>query len=157
MTTWMDGIFSRGGGAVAQKVAAFAEARNAVLADNIANIDTAQYKTKDLSLAEFQQTLAAAQARVNQIHQIGAQATARMNATEAANSAEQASWNAGQNANAQNNQGFSNYLLDQSVVQNNSTGAHGTLWNNAAEGLVQSNPSKYSYVTNPNLVPGTDF
>ena len=60
MTTWLDGIFSRGGGAVAGKVAAFAEARNAVLADNIANIDTAGYKTKDLSVAEFQQTLAAA-------------------------------------------------------------------------------------------------
>jgi len=60
MTTWMDGIFSRGGPAVAEKVAAFAEARNAVLADNIANIDTLGYKTKDLSVAEFQQTLAAA-------------------------------------------------------------------------------------------------
>jgi hypothetical protein len=104
-----------------------------------------------------QQTLAAAQARVNQIKQIGANATARMNTTEAANSAEQASWNAGQTANAQNGQGFSNYLLDQSVVQNNSTGAHGTLWNNAADGLVQFNPNKYSYVSNPNLIPGTDF
>ena len=60
MTTWLDGIFSRGGGAVAEKVAAFAEARNAVLADNIANIDTSNYKTKDLPMAEFQQTLAAA-------------------------------------------------------------------------------------------------
>ena len=104
-----------------------------------------------------QQILAAAQARVNQIKQIGANATARMNATEAANDAQHASWNAGQTANAQNGQGFSNYLLDQSVVQNNATGAHGTLWNNAAEGLVQSNPNKYSYVSNPNLIPGTDY
>jgi hypothetical protein len=78
-------------------------------------------------------------------------------AQQAANDAQHASWNAGQTANAQNAQGFSNYLLDQSVVQNNGTGGHATLWNNAAEGLVQSNPSKYSYVTNPNLVPGTDF
>ena len=60
MANWMDGIFSRGGPAVAEKVAAFAEARNAVLADNIANINTMGYKTKDLSVAEFQQTLAAA-------------------------------------------------------------------------------------------------
>jgi hypothetical protein len=104
-----------------------------------------------------QQITASAQQYVNQIHQIGANATARMNSTEAANSAEQASWNAGQTANAQNAQGFSNYLLDQSVVQNNGTGGHATLWNNAAEGLVQSNPSKYSYVSNPNLTPGTDF
>ncbi len=50
---------------------------------------------------------------INNIHAIGASATARMNATEAANSAEQASWNAGQKANAQERSGFSNYLLDK--------------------------------------------
>jgi hypothetical protein len=104
-----------------------------------------------------QQTLAAAQTRVNQIKQIGAQATARMNSTEASNSAEQASWNAGQTANAQNGQGFSNYLLDQSVVQNNYTGAHATTWNSAAEGLVKADPNKYSYVNTPNYIPGTDY
>ena len=107
--------------------------------------------------ANDQQIMAQSQAAVDRIHQIGAQATARMNATEAANDAQHASWNAGQTANAQNAQGFSNYLLDQSVVQNNNTGAHATLWNNAADGLVQSNPNKYSYVSNPNLIPGTDY
>ena len=112
---------------------------------------------KQVDAQQRQATQAFTANAVNNIHAIGANATARMNATEAANSAEQASWNAGQNANAQNAQGFSNYLLDQSVVQNNSTGAHATLWNNAADGLVQSNPNKYSYVSNPNLVPGTDF
>ncbi len=104
-----------------------------------------------------QQTLAAAQARVNQIHQIGAQATARMNATEASNSAEQASWNAGQDANARNSQGFSNYLLDQSVVQNNATGAHSTQWNSTADALVQANPNRFQYVDNQNLIKGTDY
>jgi hypothetical protein len=104
-----------------------------------------------------QQITASAQQYINQIHQIGAQATARMNATEAANSAEQSSWEAGQNANARNAQGFSNYVLDQSVVQNNYTGAHATAWNSAADGLVKSNPSKYSYVDTPNYIPGTDY
>ncbi len=92
---------------------------------------------------------------VGNIQQIGANATARMNATEAANSAEQSSWNAGQNANAQNNQGFNNYLLDQSVVQNNTTGAHTTNWNSAADAMVKS--GKYSYVSNSNYIPGTDY
>ena len=91
------------------------------------------------------------------IQAIGAAATARMNATEAANSAEQSNWEAGQNANAQNAAGFSNYLLDQTVIQNNSTGAHGTQWNSAADAMVQSNPSKYSYVSNSNYIQGTDF
>jgi hypothetical protein len=94
---------------------------------------------------------------INNIHAIGAAATARMNTTEAANSAEQAGWNAQQNSNAQNAAGFSNYLLDQTVVQNNSTGAHATAWNNTADALVQSNPSKYSYVSTPNYISGTDY
>lgn len=94
---------------------------------------------------------------INNIHAIGAAATARMNATEAANSAEQAGWNAQQNANAQNAQGFSNYLLDQNVIQNNVTGAHSTQWNSAADAMVQSNPNKYSYVSTPNYIPGTDY
>jgi hypothetical protein len=104
-----------------------------------------------------QQIMAQSQAAVDRIHQIGAQATARMNATEAANSTEQSSWEAGQNANARNAQGFSNYLLDQSVVQNNYTGAHATTWNSAAEGLVKADPNKYSYVNTPNYIPGTDY
>jgi hypothetical protein len=102
-----------------------------------------------------QKDLAISQMVVNNIHQIGAQATARMNASEAANIAEQSSWAAGENANAQNNQGFNNYLLDQSVVQNNTTGAHTTNWNAAADAMVQS--GKYSYVSNSNYIPGTDY
>jgi hypothetical protein len=94
---------------------------------------------------------------VGNIQQIGANATARMNATEAANDAQHADWNAGQEANARNSQGFSNYLLDQSVVQNNATGSHATDWNSTADALVKANPSKYQYVDNPNLIPGTDY
>ena len=98
-----------------------------------------------------QQWLAWGQQQSDRIRAQGQAAQANFAGQQAANDAQHASWNAGQTANAQNAQGFSNYLLDQSVVQNNSTGAHGTLWNNAAEGMVQSNPNKYSYVSNPNL------
>jgi hypothetical protein len=105
-----------------------------------------------------QQAMLANGARiVGSINQIGANATARMNATGAANDAQHANWSAGQVENSQNIQGFSNYLLDQTVVQNNYTGAHATGWNSAAEALVKSDPEKYSYVNTPNYVPGTDF
>ena len=104
-----------------------------------------------------QQWRAFGQQQSDLINAQGQAAQARFNATEAANDAQHASWNAGQNANAQNNQGFSNYLLDQSVVQKNSTGAHATAWNSTADALVRSNPNKYSYVSNSNYIPGTDY
>jgi len=60
VSNWLSNIFDRGPLAVAGKVAAFAEARQAVLADNMANIDTPGYKVRDLPVAEFQKALARA-------------------------------------------------------------------------------------------------
>ncbi|MBN2583805.1 MAG: flagellar basal body rod protein FlgB [Planctomycetes bacterium] len=57
MASWLDGVLDSGRVAVARHVAQFAEARNAILADNIANIDTPYYKVRDLSVAEFQEML----------------------------------------------------------------------------------------------------
>jgi hypothetical protein len=91
------------------------------------------------------------------IHAIGEQATARYNATQAANDAQHAQYWAQQDSNARSNQGFSNYLLDQTVVQNNYTGEHGTAWNSTADALVKADPNKYSYVNTPNYIPGTDY
>jgi hypothetical protein len=80
---------------------------------------------------------------VNQIHGIGQQATERMNETE--------------DNNARNDQGFDNYLLDQSVVQNNATGGHSTQWNSTANQMVRANPGKYQIVSTPNYIRGTDY
>lgn len=91
------------------------------------------------------------------IHAIGDQATARMRATEAANDAQHAGYWARQDSNARNSQSFSNYLLDQTVVQNNYTGEHGTAWNSTADALVKADPNRYSYVDTPNYIPGTDY
>jgi hypothetical protein len=102
-----------------------------------------------------QQTLAWAQQRVNQIKQIGADATARMNATEAANDAQHAGYWQQQDSNARNSAGFSNYLLDQSVVSNGA--GHATMWNNAANALVQSNPNRYEVVNTPDYWKGVDY
>ena len=102
-----------------------------------------------------QQWQAWGQQQSDRINAEGEAAQARFSATAAANDAQHANWNAGQNANAQNAQGFSNYLLDQSVVHNNSTGAHTTNWNSAADAMVKS--GRYSYVSNSNYIPGTDY
>jgi hypothetical protein len=117
-----------------------------------------------------------AQRQIQNIRNIGAQATARYNATQAANAAQQANWEAGQHANeaqqanweagqdaqARNNQNFSNYLLDQTVVQdnnmyNNGTVGHGTVWNSTADALVKTDPDRFEYVDKPNFWEGTDF
>ena len=114
----------------------------------------AQLKAKQQS---DQQIEASAQQYINQIHQIGAAATARMNATEAANSAEQSSWDAQENSNAQSGAGFSNYLLDQSAVSNSANGTHSTQWNSVANGMVAANPSTYEIVNTPNYWQGVDY
>jgi len=57
MAGWLDNIFDRGAAAAAKALAQFAEARQAVLAQNIANIDTPYYKVRDLPVAEFQAML----------------------------------------------------------------------------------------------------
>ena len=56
-SSWLENIVDHGGLGAARAVAQFAEARQAVLADNIANIDTPGYKVRDLSVAEFRQML----------------------------------------------------------------------------------------------------
>jgi hypothetical protein len=103
-----------------------------------------------------------AQIQIQNIRNIGAQATARYNATQAANDAQQANWEAGQDAQARNSQDFSNYLLDQTVVQdnnmyNNGTVGHGTVWNSTADALVKSDPDRFEYVDKPNFWQGTDY
>jgi len=112
---------------------------------------------------------------VQNIRNIGAQATARYNATQAANdaqhagywaqqqsnAAQHAEWNEGQINNARNGQGFSNYILDQTVIQGNDLDGtavgHATVWNNTAEALVKLDPNRFEIVDTPNYWLGTDF
>lgn len=51
------GMFSRGSLPVLTNLLNFAERRNAVLANNLANVDTPFYKAKDLPVSEFRQVL----------------------------------------------------------------------------------------------------
>ena len=117
---------------------------------------------------EVDQAVVTRQARIiaapaiDAIHQIGANATARMKANDIANDKQHADWNAQQGINARSNQGFHNYILDQSVVQNNNvygTGSvgHSTEWNSVANALVKADPKKYEIVNYPNFWEGTDY
>jgi hypothetical protein len=116
-------------------------------------------------IAQMQQTYQAhqqalmsfTQQQIANIHQIGANATAQYNATQQANDAQHAAFDQHEDDISRNGQGFSNYLLDQTVVQNNTTGAHATDWTSTADALVKANPSRYQYVDTPNYIKGTDY
>jgi len=117
---------------------------------------------RQVDAAQRQAVQANAARIIGNINQIGANATARMQAVQEANSAQHAQWHAGQDANARNAQGFSNYLLDQTVVQDNNmygngTLGHGTLWNSTADALVKADPNRFEYVDKPNYWQGTDY
>jgi len=112
--------------------------------------------------AHQQALMSFTQAQIARTHQIGADATARMNATEQMNDAQHAQWRQGEDNISRNTQGFSNYILDQTVVQDNNmygngTIGHGTLWNSEADALVKANPNRFEYVTTPNYWRGTDY
>jgi len=101
--------------------------------------------------------LARGQRIVNQIKQVGANATARYNATQAANDAQHKAWHNQQDANSRRTQGFSNYLLDQTVVQDNHHNTHSTEWNRTADTLVKAHPNRFEIVDTPNYWKGVDY
>jgi hypothetical protein len=97
------------------------------------------------------------QAEIGRIHQIGANAKAQADAAHAAEDAHNASVEARWDTQARSNQNFSNYLLDQTVVQDNATGAHGTVWNQYADSLVKNDPNRFQYVQSPDFLKGIDY
>ncbi len=102
------------------------------------------------------------QRQVEHIHQIGAEATERMKNAEEVQAMRNDSFERQEDAISRNGQGFSNYLLDQTVVQdnnvyNNGTIGHGTFWNATAEALVKADPNRYEIVDTPNYWRGVDY
>jgi len=69
---------------------------------------------------------------VDHIHQIGADATARMNASQQAHDIQNRSFEQREDAISRNGQGFSNYLLDQTVVKDNNMYNNGTIGHGTA-------------------------
>jgi hypothetical protein len=66
-------------------------------------------------------------------------------------------WEHRQDDQDKRNQNFSNYLLDQTVIQDNDNNAHGTVWNSTADALIHSNPNRFEYVDTPNFWKGIDY
>ena len=109
-----------------------------------------------------QQASAYAAPGIAAIHAIGERAAAQRDARNSEYDAQHAGYWAQQDTNARNSLAFSNLQLDQTVVQDNDpygdgTVGHATLWNSTADALVKADPDRFSYVTTPNYIKGTDF
>ena len=99
-----------------------------------------------------------AQQQINQIHQIGAQATARYNATQATIDAQRASYWAQQDSNAKNGAGFSNYPLDQTVIRDvQDPNTHVTVWNRTADAWQKAYPDRVEEVPTAQYIKGQDY
>lgn len=103
------------------------------------------------------QANAIAAPEIARIHEIGRQAAQQAAAAHAAEDAHNRSVEARWDAQDKSNQAFSNYLLDQTVIQDNLKGTHSTEWNQTADALVKSDPQRYQYVDTPNFWKGVDY
>lgn len=129
---------------------AFAARERATVAAMLGSFQVDQGKVT----AEANAIAAPAIARIHEIGRIAAQNAANAHAAE---DAQRASVEKRWDAQDRNNQGFSNYLLDQTVVQDNVRNEHGTVWNQTADALVKSDPDRYQYVNTPNYWKGVDY
>jgi len=112
--------------------------------------------------ANTQALIRQSQMQVDRIHQIGADASARMNAAQQMHDMQNQSFEYHEDSISRYGQGFSNYLLDQTVVQdnnmyNNGTVGHGTVWNSTADALVKADPKRFEIVDTPNYWRGIDY
>jgi hypothetical protein len=109
-----------------------------------------------------QQSNAMAAPAIAQIHAIGQAAMQRAQEDSIAHDQQNRTWEAGQDSQDKRHQAFSNYLLDQTVLQDNNmdgngTIGHGTVWNSTADALVRADPDRYEIVNTPNFWKGVDY
>jgi hypothetical protein len=103
------------------------------------------------------QANAIAAPQIARIHEIGRQAAQQAASAHAAEDAHNRSVEQRWDAQDKQNQAFSNYLLDQTVIQDNAKGTHSTEWNQTADAMVKSDPNRYEYVNTPNFWKGVDY
>ena len=103
------------------------------------------------------QAAAIAKPAIDAIHEIGKRAAQQAADAHAANDAHNRAVEARWDSQDKRNQAFSNYLLDQTVIQDNESNAHATVWNQTADALVRSNPQRYAYVDTPDFWKGIDY
>lgn len=94
---------------------------------------------------------------IGQIHEIGRRAAQQADIAHAAADAQRQQVEQRWDSQDRQSQAFSNYLLDQTVIQDNQNGTHGTVWNQTANSLVRNDPQRYGYVDKPNFWKGVDY
>lgn len=94
---------------------------------------------------------------IERIHAIGRAAAAQAQQAHEMNDRHNQSVEARWDSQDKSSQAFSNYLLDQTVIADNDHGGHATVWNQTADALVKSNPSRFNYVETPNFWKGVDY
>jgi len=121
--------------------------------------------TMEAILASFNVNQAVVQSQANAIaapaiaaiHEIGRRAAQQAADAHAAEDAHNRAVEKRWDDQDKSNQAFSNYLLDQTVIQDNQLNAHGTVWNQTADALVKNDPQRYEYVNTPNFWKGIDY
>ncbi len=125
----------------------------------------AEHATLLAMLASFQvnqsivnaQAAALAAPTIEAIHQIGRDVTARIAESDREMADRRSSFDPHNDAMDRSSQGFSNYMLDKSVILDNQNNAHGTAWNSTAQALVESDPKRFEYVDTPGYWKGIDY
>jgi hypothetical protein len=121
--------------------------------------------TMEAILASFNVNQAVVQSEANAIaapaiaaiHEIGRRSAQQAADAHAAEDAHNAAVEKRWDSQDKSNQAFSNYLLDQTVIQDNQLNAHGTVWNQTADAMVKNDPQRYEYVNTPNFWKGIDY
>jgi hypothetical protein len=103
------------------------------------------------------QAAALAQPTIDAIHQIGRDVNARIAESDRQNAERRSAFEQHNDAMDRSSQGFSNYILDKSVILDNENNAHGTMWNSAVKSLVESDPKRFEYVDTPAYWRGIDY
>ena len=118
----------------------------AVLNNFSVNMNVVQDQANRLAAPEI--------ARINAIGRAAAQQAASAHAAEDRQAASvERHWD----SEDRNSQAFSNYLLDQTVISDSTTGEHATAWNSTADAMVGADPNRYQYVSKQNYWKGKDY
>jgi hypothetical protein len=104
-----------------------------------------------------EQAAAIAAPELDRIHEIGRQAARQAAEAHAMNDRYNRGVEERWDSQDKRNQAFSNYLLDQTVIQDNDLHGHATVWNQAADSLVANDPQRYEYVADRNFWKGIDY
>ena len=104
-----------------------------------------------------EQAAALAKPTIDAIHEIGRQVDARIQASDQEMAERKAAFEEHNNVMDRTSQGFSNYILDKSVILDNQANTHGTEWNDTAAALVRSDPKRFEYVDTPGYWRGVDY